>query len=183
MDSFEAVIASILQRQGYWTQTSVKVELTKEEKRTIGRPSSPRWELDVVGYRGASNEILVVECKSYLDSPGVQCATFDGRNAKNTTRYKLFFDQTLRNVVLKRLRIQFTEAGFCAPKPAMQIGLAAGKVKGNEKRLEAFFKEKGWRFWGPTAICRELRALRDSDYENSVASVVAKLLLRQSATP
>ena len=140
-------------------------------------------ELDVVGYRGASNEILVVECKSYLDSPGVQCATFDGRNAKNTTRYKLFFDQTLRNVVLKRLRIQFTEAGFCAPKPAMQIGLAAGKVKGNEKRLEAFFKEKGWRFWGPTAICRELRALRDSDYENSVASVVAKLLLRQSATP
>jgi hypothetical protein len=59
MDSFEAVVAAIFQRQGYWTQTSVKVELTKAEKVAIKRPSSPRWELDVVGYRGASNELLV----------------------------------------------------------------------------------------------------------------------------
>ena len=36
MDAFEQVVASILQRKGYWTQTSVKVELTKEEKRAIG---------------------------------------------------------------------------------------------------------------------------------------------------
>ena len=28
----------------------MKVELTKEEKRLIGRHSSPRWELDIVGY-------------------------------------------------------------------------------------------------------------------------------------
>ena len=42
MDSFEEVIAAILQRKGYWTQTSVKVELTKAEKRKIGRDSSPR---------------------------------------------------------------------------------------------------------------------------------------------
>jgi hypothetical protein len=33
MESFEAVTAAILQRQGYWTQTSVKVNLTKAEKR------------------------------------------------------------------------------------------------------------------------------------------------------
>ena len=78
MDAFEQVVASILQRKGYWTQTSVKVELTKEEKRAIGRPSSPRWELDVVGYRGSSNELLVVECKSYLDSYGVRASAFDG---------------------------------------------------------------------------------------------------------
>ena len=48
MDAFENVIASILQRRGYWTMTSVKVELTKAEKRAIGRPSAPRWELDIV---------------------------------------------------------------------------------------------------------------------------------------
>ena len=51
MDAFETVIASILQRQGYWTLTRVKVELTKAEKRSIQIPSSPRWELDIVGYR------------------------------------------------------------------------------------------------------------------------------------
>ncbi len=33
MDSFESVAAAILQRQGYWTQASVNVELTKQEKR------------------------------------------------------------------------------------------------------------------------------------------------------
>ena len=40
MDAFETVIASILQRQGYWTLTSVKVELTKAEKRPNGISSS-----------------------------------------------------------------------------------------------------------------------------------------------
>ena len=80
MDAFESVIAGILQRQGFWTLTSFKVELTKAEKRTIGRPSSPRWELDVVAYRGRDNELRIVECKSFLDSIGVQCSAFDGTN-------------------------------------------------------------------------------------------------------
>src|SRR4051812_37193485 len=133
MDSFEAVIAAILQRRGYWTQTSVKVELTKEEKVAVGRPSSPRWELDVVGYRGASNELLVLECKSYLDSTGVSCATFEGKNIPNQTRYKLFFDEELRRVVLSRLSEQLVAAGFCTPRPNIALGLAAGKVYGNEK--------------------------------------------------
>ena len=42
MDAFEAVISAILQRQGFWTITSFKVDLTKAEKREIGRHSSPR---------------------------------------------------------------------------------------------------------------------------------------------
>jgi len=68
MDSFEQVVATILGRNGYWVRTSVKVALTPDEKREIGRPSAPRWELDVVAYSGSRNELLVVECKSYLDS-------------------------------------------------------------------------------------------------------------------
>jgi hypothetical protein len=178
MDSFEAVVASILQRHGYWTQTSVKVELTKAEKVTIGRHSSPRWELDVVGYRGSSNEILVMECKSFLDSLGVQCSTFEGKNVKGEKRYKLFFEETLRNVVLGRLRQQLVQAGFCAPNPHVVLGLAAGKVKGEEAWLQAHFDSKGWKFMGPSEVQRELRAFRDSGYENTVAAVVAKLLLR-----
>ncbi|MFH1923025.1 MAG: hypothetical protein ABIP48_24440, partial [Planctomycetota bacterium] len=61
MDAFESVIASILDRQGFWTRTEVKVELTKQEKRDIGRPSSPRWEIDVVAYQPGTNELRVVE--------------------------------------------------------------------------------------------------------------------------
>jgi len=40
-------------------------------RREIGRPSSPRWELDIVAYSGRDNLLLVVECKSRLDSQGV----------------------------------------------------------------------------------------------------------------
>ena len=184
MDSFESVVAAILGRRGYWTQTSVKVELTREEKRKIGRHSSPRWELDVVGYRGASNELLVVECKSFLDSPGVQVSTFAGKNPDNIKRYKLFFDDVLRKVVLKRLERQFLARGFCRSRPVLKLALAAGKVNGDEAWLEAHLRKQGRDFFGPSAIRAELEALRDIGYENSVAAVVAKILLRgKRATP
>jgi hypothetical protein len=146
MDSFEAVVAAILQRRGYWTQTSVKIDLTKEEKKAVGRPSSPRWELDVVGYMGATNQLTVVECKSFLDSPGVPCATFENRNLKDQTRYKLFFDDTLRETVRGRLLQQFVQHGFCAENPEITFALAAGKVKGDEEVLRGCLARKGWSY-------------------------------------
>jgi hypothetical protein len=64
MDAFEQVVSEILWMDGYWVRTSVKVDLTKEEKVSIGRPSSPRWELDIVGYSGRDNTLRVVDCKA-----------------------------------------------------------------------------------------------------------------------
>jgi hypothetical protein len=55
MDAFEQVVSEILWMDGHWVRTSVKVDLAKEEKVLIGRPSSPRWELDIVGYSGRDN--------------------------------------------------------------------------------------------------------------------------------
>jgi hypothetical protein len=178
MDAFETVVAAILQRQGYWTLTSVKVELTKAEKRAIGRHSAPRWELDIVAYRGRDNELRVVECKSFLDSPGVECGAFNGTSPAAAKRYKLFCDVTLRRVVLGRLERQLVSAGFCAQSPTVKLCLAAGKIRGNETWLPAHFEEPGWILFGPEIIREELRTLRDARYENSVAAVVTKLLLR-----
>ena len=178
MDAFESVVAAILQRQGFWTLTSVKVELTKEEKRTIGRHSSPRWELDVVAYRGRDNELHVVECKSFLDSPGVECSAFDGSNVEAQKRYKLFCEATLRKVVFGRLSAQLVAAGFCPSNPSLRLCLAAGKIRGSEEWLQSHFEKKGWLLLGPEHIRTELRKLRDSGYENSVAAVVTKLLTR-----
>jgi len=48
LDAFEQLVSEILWMEGYWVRTSVKVELTKEEKHLIGRHSSPRWEIDIV---------------------------------------------------------------------------------------------------------------------------------------
>ena len=178
MDAFEAVIAAILQRKGYWTLGSVKVDLTKEEKRQIGRPSSPRWELDIVAYKPPNNELKVVECKSFLDSSGVDPRVLKGNRPKGEGRYKLFCDETLRRVVLSRLERQLVAGGFCLPKPRVVLALAAGRVAGDEADLEATFKKRGWDLIGPEEIRRELQALRDCGYENTVAAVVTKLLLR-----
>jgi hypothetical protein len=103
MDAFEQVVSEILWLEGYWVRTSVKVNLSNDEKRQIGRPSSPRWELDIVGYRGRDNSLQVVECKSFLDSPGVRASAFDGSNLKDAERYKLFNDSELRSIVFGRL--------------------------------------------------------------------------------
>jgi hypothetical protein len=81
MDSFEQVVSEILWMEGHWVRTSVKVDLTKDEKIQIGRPSSPRWELDIVAYGGRDNVLQVVECKSYIDSYGVRASGFDGSKA------------------------------------------------------------------------------------------------------
>lgn len=181
MDAFEQVVASILQRRGYWTQISVKVELTKEEKKAIGRPSSPRWELDIVGYRGQTNEIIVVECKSYLDSYGVRLTAFDGRDPEGARRYKLFTEESLRTVVVDRMVAQLVERGFCAPCPSVKLCLAAGKIYGNEQDLAAHFESNGWLLWTPDYLRGELKALSESGYENTIAAVVAKMLLRGEA--
>jgi hypothetical protein len=178
MDSFEHVIAAILQRRGYWTQTSLKVGLTTEEKKAVGRPSSPRWEIDVVGYRGASNQLIALECKSFLDSSGVSVRTFEGKNTKDESKYKLFFDDTLRTVVLGRLVHQLVDEGFCAKSPSVSFGLAAGKVAGDAGVLRTYFDKHKWDLWTPDIIRAEIRKLRDIKYENNVATIVAKILLR-----
>src|ERR1700691_5039850 len=98
---------------GFWVRTSVKVELTKEEKRLIRRHSSPRWELDIVGYNGRDNFLRIVECKRYFDCTGVRASGFDGSNADHAKRYKLFNEPELRRVVFNRLCLQFVESGAC----------------------------------------------------------------------
>jgi hypothetical protein len=122
-----------------------------------------------------------MECKSLLDSPGVPCSAFDGKNPEKQRRYKLFFDDTLRSIVLKRLEQQFVAGGFCQKEPTVSLGLAAGKIYGSEDWLRLYFEKKGWPFMGPTQIRTELRALRECGYENTIAAIVAKLLLRNGS--
>jgi hypothetical protein len=177
MDAFESVVAALLVRQGYWVQTSVKVDITKEEKVVIGRHSAPRWELDVVGYSGRDNELRVIECKSYLDSPGGHFDHVCGSEPHST--YKLFTEPELRRIVLGRLERQFVGAGFCAPSPRVRLGLAAGRVRPNHSaKIRAHFDANDWIFWDTQYIKNELKSLSESGYENMVAAVVSKLILR-----
>jgi hypothetical protein len=165
--------------EGYWVRTSVKVELTKEEKREIGRHSAPRWELDIVAYSGRDNVLRVVECKSFLDSPGVRAAGFDGSSAREAERYKLFNDAKLRRVVFNRLRLQFAASGACGPNPEIQLCLACGKVyERGRVNLHAHFAAQGWDLWDEPWLREKLKHMAKLGYENQVSAVVAKLLLR-----
>jgi hypothetical protein len=146
MDAFEQLISEVLWRNGYWARTSVKVELTKEEKRLIDRPSSPRWELDIVAYRGSTNSLHVIECKSFLDSLGVKLTDVMEPTSSGAKRYKLFHNEVLRETVFNRLARQFEDCNACAPKPKITLGLACGKLARESDRptLKKHFDDKGW---------------------------------------
>lgn len=181
MDSFESLVGSLLEKDGFWVRTSVKVELTAQEKRKIGRPSSPRWELDLVAYKAKSNELLVVECKSFLDSPGVRARGLDGTDANEGKRYKLFNDKILRKAVLGRLVKQLVSSGSCATSPSVKLCLAAGKVASelDRNKIKSLFDRNDWGFFDDSWLREKLLAVSNTGYENEVASVVAKILLRE----
>ena len=182
MNAFDQVVASLLEREGFWVRSCVKVDLTKEEKRAIGRYSSPRWELDLVAYKGQTNQLWIVECKSYLDLGGVAITAFDGSNETFAGRFKLFNDSTLFRIVSRRLCCQLVESGACAAAPSVALVLAAGRIANDKHReqLRRLFEQRGWILWDESALRTRLRRLSDESYDNAVASVVSKLLLRES---
>lgn len=184
MDAFEQLVAEILWREGYWVRTSVKVELTREDKEAIGRKSSPRWEIDVVAYRARDNQLKAIECKSYLDSRGVKLHAFDGSNDEAAKLFKLFNDSTLRRVVLDRLKLQFAESGACLPNAGVALCLACGRIATNADRegLRLHFAQRGWELWDEKWLRDRLREMSEGGYENQVSAVVSKLLLRGTAS-
>ena len=180
MDAFEAVVGEILHREGYWVQSPYRVGLTKAEKVEIGRPSCPRWELDIVAYKASLNRILMVECKSYLDSYGVRYSGFDGSNSKEADRYKIFNEDTLRRVVTNRMVREMCDAGLAREDPDVRLVLACGKIKsvGDHERLRAHFHERGWMLWDKEWFKQKLIEMSVAGYENSAVALTVKLLLR-----
>ena len=72
MESFEEIVKVLFEEDNYWVRQSEKVGLTREEKRRTGKPSIPRPEIDLVALNQSENHILVLEVKSFFDSPGVK---------------------------------------------------------------------------------------------------------------
>ncbi len=178
MDAFESLVGELLRSRGYWVVGGFKVELTKAEKRRIGRPSSPRWELDLIAYNAKRNELLVVECKSYLDSRGVVAASF--KQEDTSSRYKLFVDPVLRKVVFHRLVRQLTVSGMVRPQPVVRLALAAARIASTRDRRElgVHFANEGWDLYDATWLKEQLRRLSHHGYQDSVVAVLSKILLR-----
>lgn len=182
MDSFERIVAMLLERQGYWTRISYRIELTAEDKAAIRRPSCPRWEIDVIALRPKTNELLVIECKSFLDSKGVQFKDLsEDDDPESKGRYKILTEPTLRKVLLHRLVAQLEESGLAASGLSVRLAMAVGKFKNemNRTQTKEMFDANGWQLFDEAWLREHLRRASEESYENDIAFVVSKLLLRK----
>ena len=189
MDAFESVIAMLLRNglgdgsEKYWTITGFKVDLTKDEKKSIGRATTPRWEIDVVAYNARKNEVLAVECKSFLNSGGVM---FCEGGFKAPKRYKLFVETKTREVVLNALAAQLLKAGLCRDSPTVRLCLAVGKFGENCDRdglRKHLATECNGRLLDDEWIHARMLDIPNSQYENEVAHVAVKLYHRAKVGP
>ncbi|NVJ99924.1 MAG: hypothetical protein HWE12_00140 [Oceanospirillaceae bacterium] len=177
MDYFEGILKTVLEQQGYWVRQAFKVELTKEEKRLIGKPSIPRPEVDLLAFKPLEDELLVIEAKSFLDSPGVRVDDLQKSYEIPAGRYKLFTCQNYREIVFGRLLKQLQRQGMITGKTKITLGLAAGKVYRNRSyELQELCDSSNWRFWSPEFIRGEVIRLAEMGYENDPAVITAKIL-------
>lgn len=181
MDYFENIIKRLIEEDGYWVRQSVKVNLTKPEKVAIGKYSIPRPEIDIVGYKARSNRLLIIEVKSFLDSPGVKYDELNQEFEIPEGRYKLFTCENYRDIVFRRLVSDLLECGLITSTPEIQFGLAAGKIYSKDEfKLIEYFKERKWLLYKPSDIAKAIRNLEKTPYENDPYVVAAKILLRNN---
>lgn len=179
MDHFENIVATLLEADGYWVRRSFKVNLTKEEKVRIGKPSIPRPEIDLLAFKLDRNEIIAFEAKSFLDSPGVALDELRKRHTIPAGRYKLFTCEGYRTIVFNRLLADLVALGMATPKTQIRLGLAAGRVRsGQDDALATFMQKRDWVYWSPALIKQKVETLARRGYENDPAIITAKILMR-----
>lgn len=180
MDAFETVAARLFEVQGYWTRIGLKVELTKEQKRKLQNPSMPRPELDIVAFKPAANELLIIECKSYLDSPGVRMEHFDVAPSDKGDKFKMLNRPALREMVTQSLIQQLRyEKLLLAEDPTVKFILVAGRIySDHEQRIRKHFDANGWQLVGPAEIAEGVRQFAHRGYENDLVTIVTKILER-----
>ena len=180
MDYFEEIACKILEEKGYWLRRSFKIELTKKEKRDIGKPSIPRPEIDILAFDQKRNMVVAIEAKSYFDSPGVRYSDLIEKHKIPQGRYKLFTSNRYRRIVFKRLKIQLKDCGMINTKTMFTLGLVAGNVyKRESDRINNHFLQKSpkWYFWGPEDIRDCVKQFAEMGYDNNPAVITAKILL------
>jgi lipopolysaccharide biosynthesis protein len=177
MDAFEIIVGNLLEEDSYWIRHSVKINLTKEEKESIGTPKAPRPEIDIVAYNVKENKLLLVKVKSYFDSPGVKYDDVTKLNEHQEGRYKLFTSENYLKVLRNRLLLDWIQDGLIKEDTSVCLMLIAGHIYQNrEKDFKNYFESKGWQFWGPTEIKKRIKQLAKKGYENNPLTLTVKIL-------
>jgi len=180
MNAFENIVKLYLEEEGYWVRQSVKVNISKEDKEYIGKFSMPTPEVDLVALKVRENELLLVEAKSFLDSPGVRFFGISGQDPKDAKRYKLFTNSKLREVVTRQLRREYLNGGLIKDDTKISYGLAAGHIHaGDEPKIAEYFSKNGWKLFTPKMIKEKVKALSRRGWEDDLVTMTAKLILKK----
>lgn len=180
MDYFEGIIKTLLEHEGYWVRQSFKINLTKQEKRDIGKHTIPRPEVDILAFKPNENRVIVFEAKSYLDSSGVKLTELQKKHKIPEGRYKLFTCDNYRNIVFSRLKQDLIDLGMGTDKTEIILGLAAGNVyQSKSEEIRSLFSLKGWAFLSPEDIRDKITVLAEKGYENDPSIITTKILKRQ----
>lgn len=101
--------------------------------------------------------------------------------ANYSSRFKLFHEHHTRETIFRRLASQFEQAGLCQSQPRITLCLAAGNIRNQAdcEMLKQHLEANRWLLFDPEMIRNELRFLVESGYDNSVAAITAKVLLRE----
>lgn len=182
LDAFENIVAHYLEEEGYWVRQSVKVNITKEDKGEIGKPSMPRPEIDLVALNMRENILVLVEVKSFLDSQGVRYSGIS-RDEGYTGRYKLLTSPTYQKILSKRLKEQYLNQGLINEKTTINFALAAGNIyPGEEQMIKDHFLKKGWMLIAPSEIKEKIKLLANKGWEDNEITITAKLIMRDIKT-
>lgn len=180
MNAFENIVKLYLEEEGYWVRQSVKVSISKEDKKAIGLPTMPRPDIDLVALNVEGNELLLIEVKSLLDSYGVYFEAVSDEKDELARRYRLFTDSKYRTVVTKRLREAYLKQGLINEDTTINYGLAAGHIhSGNEPQIREYFLRKGWRLFMPEEIKVKVKKLSTKGWEDDLITMTAKLILKK----
>jgi hypothetical protein len=179
VDYFEGIIKTLLEHEGYWVRQSFKVNLTKQEKRDIGKHSIPRPEVDILAFKPESNIVIAFEAKSYLDSPGVKLSELGQSFEIPEGRYKLFTCENYRNIVFNRMKQDLIDFGMGTSNTQITLGLAAGNVyQSKSDEIRSMFKKRSWEFLSPEDIRDKVTQLAAKGYENEPSIITTKILMR-----
>ena len=180
MNAFEDIVRLYLEEKGYWVRQSVKVNISKEDKIKLKKPSMPRPEIDIVALNAKENELLLIEVKSFLDSYGVHYEGVSGKDRRDAERYKLFTDSLLRETITKSLFKEYLKQGLINKETNINYALAAGKIhsKWDEEKIDEYFSQNGWKLFSPNNIKDKIRELAEKGWEDNPITITAKLILR-----
>ncbi len=166
-----------MEEEGYWVRQGVRANLSKAQKESLGNPTMPRPQVDVVGYSPKRRELVFLEVKSLLDSRGVTLKGLKHWYQRRPNRYKLLNVPRYQAAVTKAILREYRRAGLVTGRIRIRVGLAAGNVPQSERSaVRIFAQDQGWFYLGPEQITEGIRRLSRGPYEESAVILAAKLL-------